>query len=99
MSHYSNNAASVRVDFFRPSGKWYTTEAVLWTGEYADCLIHEAFAKSLRDHFAKHSPPERLSGMDAICLEPYHEHSHPIQIKCGRWLVDCDAKATGGSNV
>ena len=85
---YSDVEESVRVDFFRPSGKWYTTEAVLWTGEYdgSKQFIHDAFAKSLRDHFSKNSHCERLSDMDAICLEPYHEHSHPIQIKAGGWL-------------
>ena len=77
---YSNNEASVRVDFFKPSGKWYATEAVVWTGEYHDQLIHDAFAQSLRDALG-----EAYSGMDAVCLEPYHEHAHPICIKNGGW--------------
>lgn len=85
MSHYSNNPADVRVDFFRLSGKWYTTESVRWTGEWEGSkqLIHDAFAQSLRDHFK--DTPMRLSNTDAICLEPYHEYSHPIQIKSGGW--------------
>ena len=83
MSHYSDDPAMVRVDFFKESGKWYTTEAVKWTGGYKDCLIHDAFAQSLRDHFAE---KRRLSDMRAICLEPYHEHSHPISLKVsGIW--------------
>jgi hypothetical protein len=28
--HYCENPAMVRVDFFKDSGKWYTTEAVKW---------------------------------------------------------------------
>jgi hypothetical protein len=81
---YSEDDSMVRVDFFKPSGKWYTTEAVKWTGEWkgTNNLIHGAFAQSLRDHFGD---TPRLSEMDAICLEPYHEHSHPIQIKAGGW--------------
>jgi hypothetical protein len=81
---YSADDEMVRVDFFKPSGKWYTTEAVEWTGDWkgeGGMSIHEAFAKSLRDHLG-----DRLSEMDAICLEPYHEFSHPIQIKNGGWL-------------
>lgn len=27
MTNYSNNTGSVRVEFFKPSGKWYMTEA------------------------------------------------------------------------
>ena len=88
MSHYSDDPAMVRVDFWKPSGKWYTTEAVKWTGKYRKenddgWNIHEQFAKSLRDHFK--DTPDRLSDMDATCLEPYHEYSHPIQLKAGSW--------------
>ena len=85
MSHYSNDPAMVRVDFWKTSGKWYTTEAVKqiagWQKE--SCLIHDGFAKSLRNHFK--DTPDRLSNMDATCLEPYHENSHPIQLKAGSW--------------
>lgn len=82
---YSDDDSMVRVDFFKPSGKWYETEAVKWTGEYnRPHLIHDAFKKSLRDHFADN--PTRFSEFDAVCLEPYHECSHPIQVKAGGWL-------------
>lgn len=81
---YSDDEAMVRVDFFKPSGKWYTTEAVKWLGWGRDILIHDAFKNSLKIHFKDN--PERLSDMDAICLEPYHELSHPIQLKAGSWL-------------
>lgn len=82
---YSSNPADVRVDFFKESGKWYDTEAVRWTGGYfgKDQPIHAAFAKSLRDHFKDR--PDRFSEFDAVCLHPYHEHGHPIQLKRGIW--------------
>ena len=89
---YNTDDSYVRVDFFKPSGKWYTTEAVKWSGSYLmpskqirGQLIHEAFAKSLRDHFK--NCPNRLSEMDAICIEPYHEYAHPIQLKAGEWIA------------
>ncbi|MFX0184074.1 MAG: hypothetical protein ACFE95_13410 [Candidatus Hodarchaeota archaeon] len=83
---YIADDSYVRVDFFKPSGKWYTTESVKWTGEWSKDeggLIHDEFAKSLRDHFA--SNPDRLSDMIAICLKPYHELSHPILLPPGMW--------------
>ena len=83
--HYSENPDHVRVSFFKKSGKWYTDEKIIWTGAYTNCPIHDSFKKSLRDHFK--DSPDRLSEMDAICLEPYHEHAHPIQIKNGEWNV------------
>lgn len=75
MGNYSENESSVRVDFFKPSGKWYGTKAVQWTGGYKDCCIHEAFEKSLKD------ADFFFDWLDAVCLEPYHEHSHPLMIK------------------
>lgn len=72
---YSVEDHMVRVDFFKPSGKWYCSEAVAWTGGYTGD-IHTAFRKSLMD-----SVGGRYKGLDVVCLEPYHEHSHPIQIK------------------
>ncbi len=82
---YTEDDSYVRVDFFKPSGKWYTTEGVKWTGSYTEGLIHNEFAKSLRDHFGEGN--KRLYEMDAVCLEPYHKNSHPIQIKEGGWLT------------
>lgn len=91
---YSDDDSVVRVDFFKPSGKWYCTEAVKWTGPYCGstyymqdsarkphgrphALIHDAFLQSLKDHFGD---KPRLVDMQAVCLEPYHEYSHPISI-------------------
>lgn len=79
MTNYCADESMVRVDFFKSSGKWYTTEAVKWTGDYSSS-IHEAFGKSLRDHLG-----DRLQEMDAVCLLPYHEFAHPIQLKNGSW--------------
>ena len=76
MSNYSENESSVRVDFFKSSGKWYMTKAIDWTGGYKNCCIHEAFEKSLFDNFGN-----AFTEFDAVCIEPYHEHSHPIQRK------------------
>lgn len=79
MSNYSPDEDMVRVDFFKPSGKWYCTEAVKWTGGWPkDNLIGEAFRKSLKDHFGGQN---RMLGMDVVCLEPYHEMAHPLMIK------------------
>jgi hypothetical protein len=76
MTHYSNNERSVRVDFWKSSGKWYCTEAVQWIGLYRNESIHMAFARSLKEHLG-----ERLKDMVATCLEPYHEHCHPISMR------------------
>lgn len=72
--HYSENPGHCRVDFFKPSGKWYCTEVVDMTNHYHGC-IHSCFKKALRESIGN-----RLVDMQAVCLEPYHEHSHPISI-------------------
>jgi len=72
--NYSNNPRMVRVDFFKESGKWYTTEQMEWL--YHDgMLIHDAFLHCLRQNFNGH-----YSDMTAVCLQPYHEHEHPLMI-------------------
>ena len=74
---YIDDESMVRVDFFKDSGKWYTTEAVKWTGGYTGSVdIYTAFLLSLRKHF--HG--DRLVGMTAVCLKPYHEYSHPLMM-------------------
>ena len=79
---YSEDPTMVRVDFFRQHCNWYTTEAVKWTGAYwaAEASVREAFKKTLREHLGK-----RLSEMTAVCLNPYHELSHPIMLCNGEW--------------
>ncbi len=80
--HYSNDPCMVRVDFFKPNGKWMYTEAIQFIGY--DDYIFDAFARSLREHFKNN--PLCYSDLDAICLEPYHKYAHPIQLKAGSWL-------------
>ena len=88
MGNYSNDANSVRVDFFKESGKWYCTEAVKWTGPYHGTdqasgkitLIPESFAHALAEHLGRQEP-WRLEDKVAVCLEPYHEHAHPLMMK------------------
>ena len=76
MSYYTTNEASCEVLFFKPSGKWYTTEDVLFEKEnYSGTDIHDAFLIAL-----KNTIKNRFVGMMAICVKPYHEHSHPISI-------------------
>ena len=80
--NFSDKPESVRVDFWKPSGKWYATEAVIWTGNYKGQDIFDGFAQSLYAHL--HDPETghlRYSGMRATCLHPCHEHAHPISME------------------
>ncbi|WP_299310873.1 hypothetical protein [uncultured Halomonas sp.] len=77
---YSSDETMVRVDFFKPDGKWCATEAVKWTGSYFSKSSEEAFKKSLRDHLNK-----RFAGMTAACLEPFHIQTQPMMLKDGAW--------------
>lgn len=77
---FTTDDAMVRVDFFKESGKWYTTEAVKWVG-YDDPDIYEAFANSLKQHLAYPDGRLRLSGMFACCLEPAHIRPIPLMLK------------------
>lgn len=82
--NYSDRQAMCRVDFFRPSGKWYTTEAVDFGGLY-DCDPAEALHRACERHFSHRLEGRlkgRLDGMLAVCLDPYTERSVvPLAIK------------------
>ena len=80
MSNFSIDPAMIRVDFFKPSGKWYTTEAIRWTGSWESGSVIDEFSKSLHDHLG-----QRMSEMTAVCLEPYSKFSFPLMIKDGGW--------------
>lgn len=80
MTHYSKATNSVRVDFFKESGKWYTTEEVIWDGAHYTGLINDCF-KSVLTHHLKTATGIRLSGMIAVCLDPYHEDSFPLMCR------------------
>lgn len=75
---YTTDDTMVRVDFFKSSGKWYTTEAMQWLDAP---LIHDGFKNSLRHHLL--SDPGRLHGMIAVCLLPDHENMHPLMMPVG----------------
>ncbi len=76
---YTESEDMVRVDFFKPSGKWYTTEEMKWV-DYDRDDIYAAFSQSLLLTFGNY-----FTDMDAVCLEPYHVNAHPVQIKNGGW--------------
>lgn len=70
--NYSQEENSVRVDFFKRNGKWYTTEALLWKGYNG--YIFDEFKETLQQLNG------RYEGMTAVCLHPYNENAHPLMI-------------------
>ena len=72
---FSTDVEQVRVDVFRPSGKWSATVALRFD-TYKDELIHDVLERCMREQY-----PEYASGYILVCLDPYHEHSHPLMIK------------------
>ncbi len=82
MSNYSDDPESVRVDFFKLSGKWYTTESVkmeIYSSVIAP--VRDALIEALVKHLKKPDGSIRFAGMWAVCLNPYHEHAHPQMVK------------------
>ncbi len=77
MSNYIDNPNSCRVDIWKTSGKWYTTETIIFfDSDYGGC-IHKAFKNALENH--EHIK-NHYSDMRITCLEPYHQYSHPISL-------------------
>lgn len=96
---YTTNSGRVRVDFFKPSGKWYGTASVdmsaFYDGGPGD-LIHEQFLRACRAEQANpkgewghtFTPDSWLEGGGAIvCLKPYHAHEHPLMLMGLTWTM------------
>lgn len=74
MTNYSDNPGMVRVDYFKPSGKWYMTEALDMYDFYNELSVYAAVEKALvRDgRYLRH--------FDIIVMEPYHRNAYPVMI-------------------
>lgn len=76
---YTTDSGMVRVDYFKPSGKWYMTEAIDMSPWYNRDDIYQAVEFALDD-----SRPERNSGwwsqFTVVVLKPYHKNAYPIMI-------------------
>lgn len=82
---YNEDDSYSRVDLFKKSGKWYTTESVKWLTwggkpKEGGKLIQDAFREALLAAGIG-GLDGSYKGMKAVCLEPYHEHSHPLMIE------------------
>lgn len=77
---YSEDDSMIRVDFFKPSGKWCCTEAVKWTELYREGYLPDLFAIVVANHLGTRIDDDHL----AVCLEPFHVHAHPLMITIGR---------------
>lgn len=74
MTHFSDNPGKVRVDYFRPSGKWYMTESHDMSGQYHTTDIRQAVEQMLRN------AGRWLPHFTIVVLEPYHQYAHPVMI-------------------
>jgi len=75
MSNYSDDVRLCRVDFFKDSGKWYTTEAILFPDDTYKLHPVEALTIALQRQIGG-----RLSSMIAVCLSPYVENQFPVML-------------------
>jgi hypothetical protein len=88
VTHYSANVNSVRVDFFKDTGKWKYTESVHWPSEFWDHafpggkinLLSDAFREILARHLGRGATC-RMRGLIAVCLHPYHEYEVPLMLR------------------
>ena len=78
MTNFSPFASNVRVDFFRPSGKWHTTSALDMKDRWDQIPLHQAIQDALNEQYG-----DQYDGLIAVVLEPYHEHPHPIMVVKG----------------
>jgi hypothetical protein len=82
MTNYSENPGMVRVDYFKPSGKWYMTEAIdmspAWdTPDIFDAVRHSLNYAWVANHNGRGDAWHQFT---VVILEPYHKNAYPIMI-------------------
>lgn len=87
-------ATYVRVDLFKPSGKWYDTtwvDMADWQqgGSVHGCVraacnaeANRGLQASTRGHWGLRGDLDNYLGQRwiAVCLEPCHKHAHPVML-------------------
>lgn len=76
---YTTEEGMVRVDFFKPSGKWYMTEAVDMSTWYDVPNIHDAVGRAL--NASRPVAAGWWTQFTVVVAEPYHVYAHPVMIK------------------
>jgi hypothetical protein len=75
MTNYSENPGSVRVDYFKPSGKWYMTEALDMSGFYDHGIYPGEAVRAALEASGRLCP-----SLIKVVLFPYVEHDYPVMI-------------------
>lgn len=77
--HFSENPGSVRVEFFKPSGKWYMTEALdmrdFWKSGPGNLSPSDAVRSAL---LRTERGARLLEQFIVVVFEPYHEQAYPV---------------------
>ena len=71
--NYTDNPGMVRVDYFKPSGKWYMTEARDMSGFYHEPLVQDAVRLALQ------RDGRWLTNFTIVVMNPYH-HSGGVPV-------------------
>lgn len=72
---YSENPGMVRVDFFKPGGKWYMTEELDMSDFWDFGIIpHDAVVAALE------AKGRNLKHFTRVVLKPYHRSAYPVML-------------------
>ena len=71
-----NEPKMVLVHLFKPSGKWSDTVELSWDNSKVSNYILDAFNELMVQQY-----PESHLGLTAVCIDPHHEHAHPLSIQ------------------
>jgi hypothetical protein len=80
MTHFSENPGMVRVDYFKPSGKWYMTEAIDMSEFWDHGIIPNEAVKKALDASRPKREPGWWRQFTVVVTEPYHKSAYPVMI-------------------
>lgn len=85
MTNYSSNSSHVRVEFFKPGGKWYMTEEWDMNGYYLSSSDHLTAPEAVHKMLSDSERGRKLLGQFIIVvLDPYHQFAVPVCLVPGK---------------
>lgn len=81
--NFSLNSGHCKVEYYKPSGKWYMDEVIDMSDHYNDVSIHNAIRESIIEgsESVRHGRGESLlRQFIAVVSDPYHANAYPIML-------------------
>jgi len=81
MTNYSDQPGKVKIDFYKPGGKWYMTEVLDMSQVYLVPDIFQALSNAMDQTFGQQRAEGLKNQFVVVVDEPYHKNAYPLMLQ------------------